>query len=114
MLGKNFAKNLTDKALPAAVGGAASEVVTKIATNVITKNESPDSYLSKLAPAAPAIVSLLIMDGKNGFMDYAAAGMIGASAANMARPMIEQALGDEDVLADDDLEELFTSDEDED
>jgi hypothetical protein len=108
---KNFQKNLTDKALPAAAGGVAAQVVTKIGSNILDKQANPDTYLNMLVPAAPAVLAILVMDGKNGAMDYAAAGMIGASAASMAAPIIEQTLGEEDVLADEDLEELFEEDE---
>lgn len=105
---KNYGKNLMTKAGPAAGGGIAAKVLNKLVDNVVKDMpELADSQIMQYAkPLAPAILASFLLDGSPA-MQFAAAGMIGASFADAASPTIDEMLGDETVLADDDLEEIF-------
>lgn len=112
---KKIGENLTKRGLPALVGGVGAKLVEKVTDNVLKdmkdKDGQPldeDNYMRKVGKASPALVALFVMDGKNGMRDYAAAGMLGAVGYSVSNQMIDEALS-EDVLADEDLEELFES-----
>jgi hypothetical protein len=106
------------KAAYAGGGGAVAGLVSAVANKFLIPNlpEGMQSYGETIANAAPGVVGVLIMDDKNDMMDFAGAGMIGASINNIAKPIISNALGDE-VLAADALDEFFEenlSDDDDD
>jgi hypothetical protein len=114
---KKMGDNITKKGLPAFVGGVGAKAVERLTDNVLKdmkdKDGQPldeDNYMRKVGKAAPAVLALLVMDGKNGMRDYAAAGMLGATGYSVSSKAIDGALTD-DVLADDVLQELFESED---
>jgi len=114
MAKKGFVNNLTNKALPAAVGGAGAKLVNKFLTPMI-EGVLPDA-VKPAAQLTPAIVGVLMMDGDE-MMQFARAGMIGSSIGDTAAAAMPEMFGiGDDVLADalDDLFDGVNDDDDDD
>lgn len=105
---RGFGKTLTSQVLPAAGGGAAAGVLTKVlgdkVVTMLPANMQP--YGETIKSLLPGVVGVYLMQQKSPAMKYAGAGMIGKSIGDVAEQVMP--LGD-DVLADqaEELDELF-------